>query len=114
MAGFVYRILLESEWRAMLADGLFHGGELDRRDGFIHLSSGAQVAGTLSAYFTGRSDVVVLEIDAECIAPELRYEPSRNGELFPHLYGSLPLAAVVRVVEDAQPGESVTCRARSP
>ena len=78
-----------------MSDGEFSGSDLDHRDGFIHLSSRKQVAGTLERHFAGVADLVIVEIDANAIAASVRWEVSRGGELFPHLYGRLPRSAVV-------------------
>ena len=98
----VYRILRESEWLEMAASGVFHGADADRRDGYIHLSSRDQLAGTIATHFDGVRDLVVLEVDASAIASALRWERSRGGDLFPHLYGALPLHAVSRKLDVEQ------------
>ncbi|MBL8551558.1 MAG: DUF952 domain-containing protein [Hyphomonadaceae bacterium] len=92
MRELVFKILRKDEWP--LAAEVFEGSADDRRDGFIHLSTGAQVAGTLKAHFRGENDLLLLEIDAASLGPALKWEPSRGGALFPHLYGALPLSAV--------------------
>jgi uncharacterized protein (DUF952 family) len=69
----------------------FEGSADDARDGFIHLSAGHQVSGTLAKYFAGQRDLVLLAVDPERLGASLRWEPSRGGELFPHLYGPLDL-----------------------
>ena len=98
-AAFVYRILLAEEWRALQKHGEFGGNDLDQRDGYIHLSAREQITTTLEAHFDDVDDVVVVEIDAQKIAADLRWETSRDDRLFPHLYGKLPLSAVVRVLD---------------
>ena len=95
----IYRIFTRDEWQQALAHNHFSGNELDRRDGFIHLSSREQVAGTLDKYFSDTADVVIAEIDAVMLGENLRWEPSRDGQLFPHLYGTLPLTAIVRTLD---------------
>ena len=77
--------------------GRFEGSADDAGDGFIHLSAGHQVAGTLAKYFAGQRDLVLLAVDPERLGDRLRWETSRGGELFPHLYGPLPLAHVTAV-----------------
>lgn len=67
------------------------------RDGFIHFSSAEQVAETAARHYAGQSDLVLIWVDAEALGAALRWEPSRGGALFPHLYGALPVAAVTRV-----------------
>ncbi len=95
----VYRIMSAVEWEAARATGKFLGGADDLRDGFIHLSARAQVAGTLARHYTGRLDLLVIAVAVDRLASGLRWEISRGGELFPHLYGPLPVAAVT----DASP-----------
>ena len=94
---FVYKILGESDWAAAEEAGVYAGSADDARDGFIHFSTAAQVPGTQQRYFAGRSDLLLLEIEAAALGNGLVYEPSRGGALFPHLYGSLPLSAVKKV-----------------
>jgi uncharacterized protein (DUF952 family) len=75
----------------------FGGSADDARDGFIHLSAGHQVAGTLAKYFAGQRDLVLLAVDPGRLGKRLRWEESRGGELFPHLYGPLDLDHVLSV-----------------
>jgi uncharacterized protein (DUF952 family) len=91
----VYRILSAAEWQRAQLDGVFRGAVHDQRDGFIHCSSAAQVAGTLRAHYAGASDLVLLFVDVSALP--VRWEPSRDGALFPHLYAELPVSAVQRV-----------------
>jgi uncharacterized protein (DUF952 family) len=92
---FIYKICSGAEWAAALQAGSYTGSADDARDGFIHFSTAEQVAATAAKYFAGRSDLLLIEVDAEQLGPALRFEPSRGGALFPHLYGALPLHAVV-------------------
>jgi uncharacterized protein (DUF952 family) len=94
----IYKICPVALWREAERDGVFRGAAVDRRDGFIHLSTAAQVAATAERHFRGEADLVLIAVDAARLGPTLRFEPARGGELFPHLYGELPLAAVVRVL----------------
>lgn len=87
----VFKIVSERVWAEV--SGPWAGTELDERDGFIHLSSEAQVPGTLARHFAGAKGLVLLELDAEAL-PDLRWEPSRDGALFPHLYAALDPAWV--------------------
>jgi uncharacterized protein (DUF952 family) len=91
----VYRVLRAPEWERLRATGLYQGNATDARDGFIHLSSREQVAGTIERHFGGETGLIVVEIDAGRLGERLRWEPSRGGVLFPHLYGLLPMEAVV-------------------
>jgi len=94
----IYRILSRGDWELARTAGEFRGSDLDRRDGFIHLSAAEQLAGTLRAHFAGQRDLVLLYVRLDAL-PEsaLRWEPSRAGALFPHLYAPLSAAAVYRV-----------------
>ena len=91
----IYKICARAEWSAALAAGSYTGSADDARDGFIHFSTAAQLEATAAKYFAGRADLVLLEVDATQLRSPLRFEPSRGGELFPHLYGVLPLHAVL-------------------
>jgi uncharacterized protein (DUF952 family) len=92
----IYKILRPLEWTQAQADGVYSGSPDDLRDGFIHFSTAEQVKGTLERHFAGERDLVVLEIDSAVLGDELKWEASRGGALFPHLYGELPLTAVLR------------------
>jgi uncharacterized protein (DUF952 family) len=96
----IYKILSRPEWEAARAAGRFEGSAVDLADGFIHFSTAAQAAETARRHFAGQSDLVVLEIEAGDLGVGLRWEPSRGGDLFPHLYGPLE-AGLVRRVTDA-------------
>lgn len=98
----VYKILTRAEWEAARAVGRFEGSAVDRQDGFIHFSTAAQAQETARRHFAGQADLVVLEIEADDLGPGLKFEPSRGGDLFPHLYGPLDVAHV-RAVTDAPP-----------
>ncbi|MDP5305641.1 DUF952 domain-containing protein [Paracoccus spongiarum] len=91
----IYKILRAPEWAAMQADGHTDGAPVDLRDGFIHLSTGPQLAGTLDRHFAGEEDLTLLACDAEALAGDLRWEEARGGQLFPHLFRSLRLSDVV-------------------
>lgn len=90
----VYKICPESLWRGAQAAGAFNGAPVDHVDGFIHLSLAAQVEETAARHFAGQGDLVLIAIDGDALGGSLRFEPSRGGELFPHLYGPLPMSAV--------------------
>jgi uncharacterized protein (DUF952 family) len=91
---WVYKILRAHEWRVFRDAGVFEGSPADLKDGFIHLSAATQVAGTREKHFAGESDLVLLRISAAALGHDLRWEPSRGGALFPHLYRSLRLDEV--------------------
>lgn len=90
----IYKICDQAAWQAAESDGLFRGSSVDRRDGFIHFSTAAQLAETAAKHFAQKTDLVLVAVDAEALALSLVWERSRGGEFFPHLYAPLPLAAV--------------------
>jgi beta-hydroxylase len=89
-----FKILTGEEWVHFQADGRFKGSPVDRADGFIHLSAADQVEGTLERHFAGQSGLVLAEVDLDALGNAVRWEKSRGGALFPHVYGVLPLTAV--------------------
>ena len=89
------KILTAEEWAGFQALGRFEGSPADRADGFIHLSAADQLEGTLASHFAGRSGLVLVEVDLGPLGEAVRWEKSRGGALFPHLYGALPLSAIV-------------------
>jgi uncharacterized protein (DUF952 family) len=91
----IYKLLPVAEWEAARAVGEFRGSEVDKADGYIHFSTGEQVVETAARHFAGARDLAMLTVDADRLGPMLRWEPSRGGDLFPHLYGPLPVTAVV-------------------
>jgi uncharacterized protein (DUF952 family) len=97
MAELVYKICPEATLQEARRCGRFDGSADDRCDGFIHLSAGHQVPGTLAKYFAGQRDLVLLTLDPKRLGDRLLWEKSRGGELFPHLYGPLDLAHVISV-----------------
>jgi uncharacterized protein (DUF952 family) len=90
----IFKIAGAAEWRAAEAAGVFAGAAVDRADGYIHFSTAAQAAETAAKWFAGRDDLVLAAIDADALGADLRWEPSRGGALFPHLYAALPFSAV--------------------
>src|SRR5436190_19564235 len=97
MSALVYKVLRAAEWEAARSHGAFCGSTDDARDGFIHLSTREQIDGTLRRHFAGEDGLILLEIRSDTLASGLKWEPSRGGALFPHLYGDLPLHNVDRV-----------------
>jgi len=93
----VYKILSRAEWAAAATAGVFEGSALDRKDGYIHLSTAAQAGETARLHFKGQTDLVLLTLDAEALSAAIKWEPSRGGQLFPHLYGPLDTADVAAV-----------------
>ena len=98
--GRIYKILPRAEWAQARAAGRFEGSGIDRTDGYIHFSTAAQAGETARRHFAGQSDLVLLEIEADDLGEALVWEPSRGGDMFPHLYGVLD-ANLVRAVTEA-------------
>ena len=105
----IYKICEQKAWLAAKHHGEFHGSDADARDGFIHLSTAAQLAGTAAKHFAGATDLLLVAVDAGALGQALKWEPSRGGDLFPHLYAALPLKAVrwTRPLADAVNGRRV-------
>lgn len=85
----IYKILRAPEWEALHAEGRTQGAPIDLRDGFVHLSTAAQVEETAARHFAGEEGLVLLAVDEGRLGEALRWEPSRGGALFPHLYREL-------------------------
>lgn len=97
MADIIFKISSVAAWRDAEASGRYDGAPVDIADGFIHFSTAEQVAETGRKHFAGQTDLVLVAVDPHALGDALRYEPSRGGALFPHLYGPLPLSAVLWV-----------------
>jgi uncharacterized protein (DUF952 family) len=97
MTRLVYKICPTALWREAEAAGRFAGAPVDLADGFIHFSTAAQLRETARRHFAGANDLLLIAVDADALGGALRWEPSRGGDLFPHLYGELPLSAVTTV-----------------
>jgi uncharacterized protein (DUF952 family) len=91
----IYKIVTQDEWREAEKEGLFRGAPVDLADGYIHFSTAAQVAETAAKHFAGKADLLLVAVDEAALGDRLRYEVSRGGALFPHLYADLPLSAVL-------------------
>lgn len=91
----IYKILPKAVWEQALAIGRFEGAGVDLDDGFIHFSTAAQAAETARRYFRDHPDLVVLEVEGDTLGDALRWETSRGGDLFPHLYAALPCERVI-------------------
>jgi uncharacterized protein (DUF952 family) len=85
----VYKVLSRLEWSEAERDGVFRGSEVDRRDGFIHLSAANQLEKTIALWFAERDDLMLAAIDGARLGDALKWEPSRGGAPFPHYYGLL-------------------------
>lgn len=92
--GLVYKIISAEEWRRAMQAGVFTGAAIDLADGFIHLSSGAQVEETARRHFAGRQDLLLVAFEARALA-NLKWEASRGGALFPHVYGAIDPGAAL-------------------
>ena len=92
----IYKILRSSEWRALKSDGRTDGAPIDVTDGYVHFSTANQLAETLARHFAGETGLQLLAVDPGPLGDELKWEPSRGGALFPHLYRELRLADVSR------------------
>lgn len=94
---FVFKVARREEWDEACRRGSYGGSRDDRRDGFVHLSAFRQLAGTLAKHFRGQKDLVLIKLDTHALGGELVWEPSRGGDLFPHLHAELPVAAAREV-----------------
>jgi uncharacterized protein (DUF952 family) len=103
----IYRIVAADVWQRAEAAGIFSGTEHDLRDGFIHFSTASQVAETAARHYTGLANLLLVAVDVAALGDALRWEPSRGGALFPHLYASLPTSTATRVVPLPLGGDGV-------
>jgi len=90
----IYKICDTAQWAQAERNGEFRGSAVDFADGYIHFSTAAQVADTAAKHFAGMWNLVLVAVGAEELGGALKWETSRGGALFPHLYGALPMAAV--------------------
>ena len=90
----IYKICESALWHEAERAGKFLGAGIDKRDGFIHFSTAAQVRETAAKHFAGLDDLMLVAVDADVLDSALKWEVSRGGDLFPHLYGAMPLVAV--------------------
>ncbi|WP_395664333.1 DUF952 domain-containing protein [Methylocella sp.] len=93
----IYKIAPAALWRKAQDRGRFQGAEIDAKDGFIHFSTAAQVEETARRHFAGQRGLVLIAVDPRKLGDALRYEPSRGGAAFPHLYSPLPFDSIVSV-----------------
>jgi uncharacterized protein (DUF952 family) len=85
----IFKILPDALWRAAEREGIFRGAPVDLADGYIHFSTAAQVRETAARHFAGQTDLLLAAFDSDAFGTALKWEPSRGGALFPHLYGTL-------------------------
>jgi uncharacterized protein (DUF952 family) len=95
----IYKISSRTAWQEAVGVGFFDGAAVDLADGFIHFSSARQAQETAEKHFRGQSDLILAVVDGAALGDHLKWEPSRGGDLFPHLYGRLPISAVLSVVD---------------
>ena len=96
MKGTIYHVCERALWEEARESGAYHGSADDLRDGYIHCSTAGQLRVSVTKHRAGQTGLVLLTVDASRLGDALRWEPSRGGQLFPHLYGALSAAAVVR------------------
>ncbi len=96
MTHYIYKIATGLEWQAAERTGRYDGAPIDLADGFIHFSTAEQVRETAAKHFAGQTGLVLVEVDAQALGDALKYEISRGGAPFPHLYAPLDLTAVTR------------------
>lgn len=90
-----FKIFTAAQWAQFEADGVFQGAPVDLADGYIHLSAKDQLQGTLEKHFAGQADMVIAEVNLAYLGDTIRWEVSRGGALFPHIYGPLPMEAII-------------------
>ena len=104
-----YKVLTAGQLIELEHHASFAGAPIDLADGYIHMSAAAQLDETLAKHFAGQKDLTVAAVDLAALGDAVRWEPSRGGQLFPHLYAPLPVSAAVEIkslpVAPAQPGE---------
>ena len=93
----IYHVCKAADWEAAKATGAYTGSADDTRDGFIHFSARAQLRESVAKHRAGQPGLVLLVVDPAPLSDSLKWEPSRGGALFPHLYGPLPISAVIAV-----------------
>jgi len=91
----LYKICESALWREAERERVFGGAPIDVHDGYIHFSTAEQAAETAAKHFAGADNLMLIAVDAAALGPALKWEASRGGALFPHLYGALPLDAVL-------------------
>jgi uncharacterized protein (DUF952 family) len=95
----IYHLCRAEDWRVAGETGMYHGSAQDRTDGFLHFSTGAQVMESAARHRAGQAGLVLLTVDPMALGESLKWEASRGGALFPHLYGVLPVIAVHAVTD---------------
>jgi uncharacterized protein (DUF952 family) len=90
----IFKICERAAWQEAERAGIYRGSDVDRSDGFIHFSTDAQVAETAAKHFAGQKNLMLIAVDGDTLGAALKWERSRGGDLFPHLYAALPVGAV--------------------
>jgi uncharacterized protein (DUF952 family) len=98
-ASRIYHVCRREEWAAAARAGRYAGSSQDQADGFIHFSTAAQIVASVARHRAGQDGLVIVEVDADRVVAGLRWEPSRGGALFPHVYGGLDVATATRVAD---------------
>lgn len=93
MSDIAYKLVDRDEWELARLDGAYAGSAVDLKDGYIHMSSGAQLAETARRHYAGRGDLLLVAVDLTVLGEALKWEASRGGDLFPHLFAPLPVSA---------------------
>jgi len=93
----IFKICPRAEWELAAKAGTYSGSAKDRADGFLHFSTAEQLAGTLARYYADANDLVLVAVNTNALGADLKFEPSRDGALFPHLYAALPASTIVWV-----------------
>jgi len=91
---FIYKVLTPTQWKSFREAGVFMGSPVDLQDGYIHLSCADQLKGTLDKWYADQDEVVLLQVEANRVQEDLKYEVSRGGAEFPHLFAALPMRAI--------------------
>ena len=95
----IFHICRSDEWHSAIERGMYSGSSQDKKDGYIHFSASNQVIESAAKHRAGQKGLVLLTVDGELLEPSLKWEAARGDELFPHLYGDLPINAVLRAEE---------------
>ena len=96
MSEAIYHVCTAAAWKEACGAGIYSGSADDRADGYIHFSTASQLRASVAKHRAGQSGLVLLSVDPALLGDNLKWEPARGGQLFPHLYGRLPVPAVAR------------------
>lgn len=95
----IYRLCLRTDWEKALNSGFYEGAELDKQDGFIHASTAELIEDTARKYARGIEDMLLLVLDSDQLASEVKWEKASNGKIYPHIYGSIQVDEVLERIE---------------